>query len=476
MFRPLLLIASSLVSLNEIEKPFRKLITARQRQSIAPMRVCISLVLGLLIGGSCWSFAQDNPVYSVTGIAVGSRVDFDSEAYKEYRCAPSEVFNGLTLCAKKTDDTEQRGPYVAYDGLLHSSAGTVISVSRYQDPAYWPDGEVRHAIEYFSRRLGKEARILAMPIREGLPNGIIAMWGQITLESVDDASRTLLAAGKNPSIGVLVDFLGNFERSTKNGLPVYRVSGGTGLIWAASYDSNGRGTLRMLAINPSNLPKPVNLKSPNQAEANHSDSNPLAAFAQKSLDASVNVGFFVSAEGHILTNAGMISDCPSIISSHGGHIRKLAVDETSDLALLMSSEKPHGWASFRGGSEPRIAERLTTIGFPTGTISALTGLGNDHGMMRINTPIQVDNSGSPLLDRSGNVVGVAGGKLNSVQLADRASETTENINFAVSLRTIQSFLDSHAVPYVVNEGTQSKKYLDIAAEAMRYTVVLECER
>jgi S1-C subfamily serine protease len=230
----------------------------------------------------------------------------------------------------------------------------------------------------------------------------------------------------------------------------------------------------MLAINPSELPTPANLNPPDQTEANLSASNPLASFAQKSLNESVGIGFFVSAEGHILSDGLLPRDCRHITSSHGGHITKIAFDETSDLALLMSSEKPNAWASFRGGIAPQVAEPVMTIGFPVGTISALAGLGNDRRMIQISTPVQPANSGSPLLDRSGSVVGIVAGKLNAIQVAEPTSETTEN--FAVNLGTIQSFLDSHAVPYVSNDSTQSKNYADIAAAAMRYTVLLECAR
>ena len=125
---------------------------------------------------------------------------------------------------------------------------------------------------------------------------------------------------------------------------------------------------------------------------------------------------------------------------------------------------------------PQVSETVMTIGFPTGTISALAGLGNDRRMMQINTPVQPGNSGSPLLDQSGNVVGIVSGELNTIQVAETRSETTQNVNFAVNLGTIQSFLDSHAVPYVLNDSTETKKYADIAAEAMRYTVLLECAR
>ena len=78
------------------------------------------------------------------------------------------------------------------------------------------------------------------------------------------------------------------------------------------------------------------------------------------------------------------------------------------------------------------------------------------------------------MDRSGNVVGIVSGELNRTQVAETTSETTEN--FAVNLGTIQSFLDSHAVPYVSNDSTQSKTYAEIAAAAMRYTVLLECAK
>jgi len=440
------------------------------------MRTPVSVVLSILIAGSSWSLAHGNPAYSVTGVAIGSRVDFDSTAYQEYRCDRSEMFDGLTFCTKRTDDTDQRGPFIAYDGLLHSRDGTVVYVSRYQDPAYWRDDEVEEDIGYYSRELGEAPTFLTMPTRDELPNAVIATWGKIVLEPVDGASQKILAAGKNPKIGALIDFLGNYELSTKNDLPVYRVSGGAGFIWAASWDSDGRGNLRMLAINPSELPTPANLNPPDQAEANLSASNPLASFAQKSLDESVGIGFFVSAEGHILADGLLARDCRHITSSHGGHITKIAFDETSDLALLMSSEKPNAWASFRGGIAPPVAEPVMTIGFPVGTISALAGLGNDRRMIQISTQTQVQNSGSPLLDRSGNVVGIVSGELNTIQVGETTSDTTHNVNFAVNLGTIQSFLDSHAVPYVLNDRTETKKYSDIAAEAMRYTVLLECAR
>ena len=57
----------------------------------------------------------------------------------------------------------------------------------------------------------------------------------------------------SPAKGILVDYLGDFTRSARGGLPVFAVSGESGYVWVANYDEQGRGTLRFFAINPAKL-------------------------------------------------------------------------------------------------------------------------------------------------------------------------------------------------------------------------------
>lgn len=432
---------------------------------------------------------KPDPVYSVSGLALGARVDFDGKAYQEYRCGPSNVFGGFTWCQKRTKEKEKRGPFQASYSILHSRDGTALYVNRFQEPAYWDDDEVKNDIDRYARRIGEQPRILKMPARPGFPKGVIATWGKVSLEPVDGESLKILATGKSPKIGVLIDFIGNYERSAKNDLPVYRLEGGPGFVWAASFNSNGRGTLRFLAINPSALSIPVNLAPPNQPPVSQPPANPVPP-AQKAPEAAISTGtgFFVSDQGHILTNAHVVSECRDITSSHGAKITKLATDEASDLALLASSKKPDAWASLRGGRGPRVAETVMAIGFPygghlssdptvtTGIISALAGIGNDRRIIQMTAPVQPGNSGGPLLGWTGSVVGIVVGKLNAIKIADETGDIPQNINFAVSLGTIQSFLNTHGVPYVLDDRTDRKDYADIATEAMRYTVLLKCSR
>ena len=125
-------------------------------------------------------------------------------------------------------------------------------MNRYQEPAFWAPNEVNEDIEGYSLKFGEQPRIITMPRRPGLPEGILAMWGKVVLDPLDSESLKLLAEGRRPTKkGYFIDFIGNFARSAKEGLPVDRLSGGPGFVWVASYDQKGRGTLRFSALDAS---------------------------------------------------------------------------------------------------------------------------------------------------------------------------------------------------------------------------------
>jgi hypothetical protein len=189
--------------------------------------------------------------YAVDGLTVGTQLNFGSASYREYKCNPSEQFDGLTWCQKKRTDKERRGSSIAGYSLLHSKDGNILYINRSQEPAFFNPSEAELNIEQYSRKLGESARIMKMPHRSGLPDGVIAVWGKITLEPLDQKSIKTLADGKSPRKGFLIDYLLDFTRSAKQGLPIYRIDGGPGFIWAASFDQKGRGTLRLAAVDVS---------------------------------------------------------------------------------------------------------------------------------------------------------------------------------------------------------------------------------
>jgi hypothetical protein len=160
---------------------------------------------------------------------------------------------------------DQRGSLNVTYSLLHSQDGTVFYVNRFQEPAFFTPNEADAAIRQYSSKIGEKADIKRLPRQKGLPEGTLATWGKVALEPLDGDSINTLAGGKSPKVGYLVDFVGNFARSAKEGLPIYRVSGGAGFLWVASFDQKGRGTLRLTAIDPS----PASPSPPNETPSSN---------------------------------------------------------------------------------------------------------------------------------------------------------------------------------------------------------------
>jgi ribosomal protein L9 len=225
--------------------------------------------------------------YAVDGLAVGTQLNFGSASYREYKCSPSDQFDGLTWCQKTRSDKERRRSYIAAYSLLHSRDGNILYINRTQEPAFFNPKEVEVNIQRYSRKIGESPRIMKMPHRGSLPDGLIAVWGKITLEPLDQESIKTLADGKNPRKGFLIDYLRDFTRSAKQGLPIYRIDGGPGFIWAASFDQKERGTLRLAAVelsgfSPSSDPAPVVVET--TAQTPPSDPAPIVVEATVQTD------------------------------------------------------------------------------------------------------------------------------------------------------------------------------------------------
>lgn len=214
------------------------------------MRIGIAAAASLALCAQ--AFAE--PVsYAVDGVAIGTQVDRSNAAYREYKCSPSEQFSGLTWCQKARTEKDRGKSVSAAYSLLHAPDGNVVYVNRSQEPSFVNATQAQQDIDRHSHRIGESPQLTNMPARSGLPQGMIATWGQVTIEPLDQASVKLLAEGKSPKKGLLIDFLGNFARSAKEGLPIYRIVGGPGFIWSASFDQKGRGALRTAAVDATGM-------------------------------------------------------------------------------------------------------------------------------------------------------------------------------------------------------------------------------
>jgi hypothetical protein len=209
--------------------------------------------------------------FSVDGLTLGSKVPYGNPAYQQYQCVPSQKFEGFAWCTKTISDKETRGRFKVWFSILRAEDGAVVYVNRYQEPAYWSTNEVADDIQRYSREIGEEPHIIQLPDRPGLPKGTLATWGKVVLEPIVGDELRLLGEDKPLKKGIAIDFIGNFTQSARQGLPIYRLAGGAGFVWAASHNQSGRGTLRFSAVDastysPQSLPQPETAASPVAAD------------------------------------------------------------------------------------------------------------------------------------------------------------------------------------------------------------------
>jgi S1-C subfamily serine protease len=164
----------------------------------------------------------------------------------------------------------------------------------------------------------------------------------------------------------------------------------------------------------------------------------------------------------------------------------VATDQKNDLALLLLPSPPSALAAFREGRGIRLGDGVVTFGFPlrgvlasaanltTGTVSALAGLGDDSRYIQITAPVQPGNSGGPLLDASGNVVGVVVGKLDALAIARKTGDIPQNVNFAINASVARAFLDANGVDYETRASSQPLQTADVGERARAFTAVVEC--
>ena len=117
------------------------------------------------------------------------------------------------------------------------------------------------------------------------------------------------------------------------------------------------------------------------------------------------------------------------------------------------------------GSQPKVT---------TGIISATVGIEDDSRIFQTTAPIQPGNSGGPLLDRSGNVVGVIEASLDDFAIAAATGSLPQNVNFAIKAGVIRAFLDTHRIEYRTSSLGAKRETPALANIGRDITVALVC--
>ena len=149
----------------------------------------------------------------------------------------------------------------------------------------------------------------------------------------------------------------------------------------------------------------------------------------------------------------------------------VAFDPQNDLALLKSDFRPS--VVFPLSSEnPEILQDIYVAGYPfgravsnnvkvtKGIISSLVGIGNNVSEFQIDAALQPGNSGGPIIDTKGNVVGVSVARLDKTYALEELGSLSENTNFGITASVVRSMLKSNDIPQASTaQSTISKTQL-----------------
>ena len=179
----------------------------------------------------------------------------------------------------------------------------------------------------------------------------------------------------------------------------------------------------------------------------------------KVYSAASGSGFAVTSDGYVITNYHVIDGCTDVkIHDKGKSILATLVtfDPNNDIALLKGDFKPRSFYPL-SRETPKLLTEIFVAGHPfgqdistsvkvtKGIVSSLAGIANNFSNLQIDAALQPGNSGGPIMNDKGNVIGVAVSKLDLEAIVDDYGVVPENVNFGVKANVVINILESENI-------------------------------
>ena len=204
-------------------------------------------------------------------------------------------------------------------------------------------------------------------------------------------------------------------------------------------------------------------------------------------------GFFVSNEGHIITNEHVVRNCKKLtaIDQNRDQIPLVLIDVSKDfdiaLLKLKAGIQPKNTAKFGRINNIRQGDTIVTYGFPlagwlsssgnvsTGLITATDGLRDNPNILQISAPVQPGNSGGPLADTAGAVIGIIVGKMKTSAFVEMFDDIPQNINFAIKEEPVLQFLKKNKIVIRHADSNENLSMRTLTEKLKEITVQIVCE-
>jgi serine protease Do len=166
---------------------------------------------------------------------------------------------------------------------------------------------------------------------------------------------------------------------------------------------------------------------------------------------------FYVARNVLLTASHVVSGCQRIGLADGTRLELLASDSELDVAALSADAPASAWLSLDRAHAGRLGQTLHAAGYPyyniagtslhltAGNVSSLADVNDDPRFFSFSAPVQPGNSGGPLIDAEGAVVGVVVSRLSERYIAEATGTLPQNINYGLSGSELTGFLRRSAI-------------------------------
>ena len=206
-------------------------------------------------------------------------------------------------------------------------------------------------------------------------------------------------------------------------------------------------------------------------------------FGQEAVSASAGSGFILSEDGYIITNCHVVKGADTIkIALYSGESLDAVLvgsDVGYDVAVLKVEATDLPAVTVGDSDKLQVGEEVAAIGNPLGelTFTMTNGIlsaldreintdGNPQNMLQTNAAINSGNSGGPLFDMDGNVIGVTTAKYSG---STSSGTTIEGLGFAIPINTaLRVAYDLVEHGYVKGEAYLGVTLRSLTTEAASY--------
>lgn len=199
-------------------------------------------------------------------------------------------------------------------------------------------------------------------------------------------------------------------------------------------------------------------------------------------------GFYI-APTTLVTAAHVIEGCSAVGMADGTALEILAADPSLDVAVLGgAADAGNAWLKLSALEVPKLGEAVTVLGYPystsldqgltvtSGNVSALRGVDGSSNRVMITAPVQPGNSGGPLLNKKGAVIGVVVSRVDDIAILQETGTLPQNMNFAVPSGPLLTFLRQKRIPPMQGNGVGGELGAELPAGYSEAVVPVNCYR